>query len=203
MLGAFIRKHQSLYLKPLQSSRGKGIFRIVQGDGEKLNVEGLTLRETYPSYENFWEDWGDIFKEKAYLAQEEIKSALYEGKRFDFRVLVHAEHDSYTVTGIGIRQSQEQNITTHIPAGGRLIPYEVIKSKEHDEFFHKAANEIGKALSEQIGYFGEFSIDAGLDQSGHYYIYEVNSKPMKFDETEIEQRKMNQLCSLFLQLTKF
>jgi glutathione synthase/RimK-type ligase-like ATP-grasp enzyme len=202
-LDAFIQKHQNLYLKPLQSSQGKGILRISEGDAKNLNVEGLTISETYQSFEEFWDNWGDVFKEKAYLAQQEIKSAEYEGRRFDFRVLVHANHNSYVVTGIGIRQSQEQNITTHIPAGGRLIPYGVIKSEEHDEFFYKAANEIGKALTERVGYFGEFSIDAGIDDSGHYYIYEVNSKPMKFDETEIEQRKISQLCSLFLQLTKF
>ena len=64
------------------------------------------------------------------------------------------------------------------------------------------AEQTGKALSEQFGYFGEFSIDAGISQSGNYYIYEVNSKPMSFDENEIEERKISQLCRLFFQLTK-
>jgi hypothetical protein len=200
---SFLKKHQNLYLKPIQSSRGKGIARVNFVAENQIILSGITFNESYSSFEQFWEKWGNVFQEKPYLAQKEIKSAKYDGKRFDFRVIAHADNNDYIVTGIGIRQSQQQEVTTHIPAGGRLIPYHLIKSKEHDQFFQTAVREVGKTLSEHFGYFGEFSIDAGIDNSGHYYIYEVNSKPMSFDETEIEERKIGQLCSLFLQLTNF
>jgi hypothetical protein len=203
MLYSFMVKHKTIYFKPLQSSRGKGIAQVKLGEGNEVFITGLTFNDHFPSFEDFWEEWQKVFHEKAYLAQKEIKYSKYNGKRFDFRVLGHAHFDEYIVTGIGIRQSQGQEITTHIPAGGRLIPYDKIKSKKHDEFFHNAVNEVGKTLSHHFGYFGEFSIDAGIDESGQYFIYEVNAKPMKFDETEIEVRKIEQLCSLFLQLTNF
>ncbi len=166
-------------------------------------MEGINERKTYRSFQSFWNHWEAVLKEKNYLAQEEINPAHYHGKRFDFRILAHAENDGYSVTGVGIRQSQKQELTTHIPNGGRLLPYHLIQTNEHDQFIQTVVSEIGKALTSVFGYFGEFSIDAGISVSGKYYIYEINAKPMSFDEPEIEKRKMEQLCRLFLQLTDF
>lgn len=200
-LFSFLKKHTNIYLKPRQSAKGKGIFRLKLVKPSKIQLEGIENCESYKSFDHFWENWYEKLLEKNYLAQEEINSAEYEGYRFDFRILAHAEDNSYKLTGVGIRQAQEQGITTHIPTGGRLLPYELLQSTEHDQFIQTVVPFVGEALSEQFGFFGEFSIDAGVSKAGQYYIYEANSKPMSFDETEIEERKIVQLCRLFLQLT--
>ncbi|MBV7508170.1 YheC/YheD family protein [Bacillus sp. sid0103] len=199
----FQTKHKSIYLKPAQSSKGKGIFRLKIIGDSTLQFDGIDHQETYKSFDHFWGEWGKELLEKKYLAQEEVKSVQYKGSRFDFRILAHANDSGYIVTGIGIRQSQGQEITTHIPSGGRFLPYELLQSKEHDRFIESIVPEIGKSLSDRFGYFGEFSIDAGVSITGQYYIYEVNSKPMSFDEIVIEAKKIEQLCSLFLQLTDY
>lgn len=198
-LVSFIQKFQSIYLKPTQSSQGKGILRLRLKNPSSLLVEGVDTKESYQSLHHFWEDWNKELLEKHYLAQEEIKAAEFEGDRFDFRLLVHAEYNDYLLTGVGIRQSQRQTVTTHIPSGGKLLPYSRLQTTEHDEFIQTIVPSIGKALSDEFGYFGEFSVDAGVSKTGQYYIYEVNSKPMSFDEAEIEERKIEQLCRLFLQ----
>jgi hypothetical protein len=200
-LSAFLSQYQSIYLKPSRSARGNGIFKLELDEQKKVLVKGLKENHEFISFECFWEEWESKLLEKNYLAQEEINSILYEGKRFDFRVLAHAEKNHYKVTGIGIRQSQKQDITTHIPSGGRLLPYELLQTEEYDLFFETVVQHIGVSLSETFGFFGEFSIDIGISQSGQFYIYEVNSKPMSFDEASIEERKIEQLCQLFLQLT--
>jgi hypothetical protein len=200
-LSAFLSQYQSIYLKPSQSARGNGIFKLELDSEKKVHVKGLKENHKFVSFDVFWEEWERKLLEKNYLAQEEIKSALYEGKRFDFRILAHADKNHYKVTGIGIRQSQKQNITTHIPSGGKLLPYELLQNEESDFFIQTVVQHIGAQLSETFGFFGEFSIDMGISQSGQYYIYEVNSKPMSFDESEIEERKIEHLCHLFLQLT--
>ena len=204
-LSTFLKKHKSIYLKPAQSSRGKGIYRLklVTEPQSQVILEGVKEAITFHSLDYFWEEWGNVLQEKHYLLQEEIKSLRYEGKRFDFRILVHADGDEYTVTGVGLRQSQDQEITTHIPLGGKLLPYQVLQTDKHDQFIQTAVKHIGKALTEEFGFFGEFSIDAGISESGDYYLYEVNSKPMSFDEIEIEERKIEQLSRLFFQLTDF
>ena len=200
-LWSFLTKFKSIYLKPAQSARGNGIFKLVLDTHKKVYLKGLKTSEEFLTFDHFWWEWKNKLKIKNYLAQEEIMSSLYDGKRFDLRILAHAENDHYIVTGVGIRQSQIQEITTHIPTGGRLLPYDLIQTEDHDQFIQKIVEYIGEALSEELGFFGEFSIDVGISQSGKYYIYEVNSKPMSFDESEIEERKIDHLCRLFLQLT--
>jgi hypothetical protein len=201
-LFTFLKKQISIYLKPSQSSKGRGIFRLKLIGSAKVQLTGIHLQEIYTSFTHFWNKWGEELLEKKYLAQEEITSAEYEGNRFDFRILAHAADDGeYILTGVGIRQSLEQEITTHIPSGGRLLPYELLQTTEHDNFIQAIVPFVGEALSDQFGYFGEFSIDAGVNNTGQYYIYEVNSKPMSFDELEIEEKRIEQLCRLFLQLS--
>jgi glutathione synthase/RimK-type ligase-like ATP-grasp enzyme len=202
-LQQFLHNHNSVYLKPAQASKGKGILLIKVEEDGKIQLRGIDIEESHPSFEHFWEKWERTFLDKKYLAQEEIHSVRYKGSRFDFRILAHATMEGYTVTGIGIRQSQKQEITTHIPAGGKLLPYSLFQSETRDQFIQQVVNETGKALSEKLGFFGEFSIDLGFSTNGNYYIYEVNSKPMSFDEPEIEERKIEQLCRLFLQLTGY
>nr|WP_263328433.1 YheC/YheD family protein [Neobacillus sp. Marseille-Q6967] len=200
-LNSFLKKHASIYLKPACSSKGKGIFKLAITEKQKVHLEGLIKKQTYKSFNQFWDEWNPHLCLKQYVAQEEIKSSLINGKRFDFRILAHAVNDLYVVTGVGIRQSQHQDLTTHIPTGGRLVPYQLIQTEEHDRFIQKIVQEIGRTLTRNIGFFGEFSIDAAINQAGKYYIFEVNSKPMSFDEPEIEKRKIDQLCKLFLQLS--
>lgn len=199
----FLKKHKSIYMKPSQASKGKGIYRLKLGKGFKVKLEGIKKCDIFPSFSHFWDEWQEKLKKVNYLAQEEIKSLHYQGKRFDFRILAHAENGCYTVTGVGIRQSQAQEITTHIPSGGRLLPYELFRSEETDQFIQTIVNAAGHALTERFGFFGEFSIDAGVSLNGRYYIYEINSKPMSFDEPEIEELRIFQLCNLFLQIPNF
>ncbi|MEH7109903.1 YheC/YheD family endospore coat-associated protein [Bacillus sp. JJ1764] len=199
----FLQKHKSIYLKPASASKGKGIYRIKLLQ-DQIHVEGTkNLLTHFPSFQLFWQEWQEHLLNNPYLAQEDIHSAEYEGNRYDFRILVHVKNGVYSLTGIGIRQSQDQGITTHIPAGGKLLPYHLIRSSFHEEFIERIIEPIGEALTEKKGYFGEFSIDAGISKNGKYYIYEVNSKPMSFDEPEIEEVKIERLCQLFQELTKF
>lgn len=200
-LELLLKANSSVYLKPAASSKGKGVFRVRHLSSPYIQFESRKRSICYPSFEDFWQDWSELLLSKTYLAQIDINSAEYEGFRYDFRIIAHAEKEDYSLTGVGIRQSQEQGVTTHIPSGGRLLPYSLLQTNEHDQFFQMIIPHIGKALSEQLGFFGEFSIDAGMSKSGKYYIYEVNSKPMRFDESQIEEKKIDQLCRIFLHLT--
>lgn len=201
-LYSFLEKHPSVYLKPSLSAKGKGIFRLSSTGFPQLILEDSKGKETYLDFLDFWEDWGWELIEKQYLVQEEIHSAKYEGKKFDLRILAHANEGGYIVSGVGVRQAVKQDVTTHVPNGGKLLPYDLFHSEELDQFIALTVDQIGELLTSHYGFFGEFSIDAGISSDGNYYLYEVNSKPMSFDETGIEERKIEQLCRLFFQLAK-
>jgi hypothetical protein len=201
-LAAFLEKHQGIYLKPASSSKGIGIFRLRHRNG-RIELESHSHRLEFPGLKEFWLAKSRHLLEYDYIAQKEIRPAAIGGKRYDFRVHAHDGLNGYEVTGIGIRQSEKQDLTTHVPKGGIVLPYNIVKNPRHDAFFAWAVKEIGQLLTEELGYFGEFSLDAGLTEEGEYAIFEVNSKPMSFDESQIEEKRIITLVDLFLRKTGF
>jgi hypothetical protein len=199
ILEDFHINHKDIYIKPRMLSKGKNIYRL----NEKFILESQKQRVTFSDFERFWCEFGETFRE-GFIAQPTIQPAILDGKRYDFRILSHwsAIEKEYLVTGIGIRATDWNNLTTHLGNGGFILPYEKVQEPEHDDFIAGLVNKVGHILSDQLGFFGEFSIDAGMDSEGNYVIYEVNSKPMSFDEEQIEQRRIVSLCNLFLQLVK-
>jgi hypothetical protein len=201
-LAAFLENYRGIYLKPASSSKGIGIFRLREREG---GIEFLSHSHyhIYPSMKDFWKVKARQLLKHEYIAQKEIRPASVDGKRFDFRVHAHDGPDGYMVTGIGIRQSHKQDLTTHLPNGGILLPYVKFRNDRHDQFFAEAVREIGELLTKELGYFGEFSMDAGLSENGEYVIFEVNSKPMSFDEPHIEEKRITALTDLFFRKSGF
>lgn len=200
---SFINKHRNVYLKPNTLSKGKGIYRLTIKPDESLSMDGLENHYSFRNLDDFLKERFLTFSRRNYIAQKGVSPALLDGERFDFRVLAHFDDEEYTVTGIAIRQAHKQNITTHLPNGGRMIPYSRVQNQEHDQFFQTIVKRCGEVLSNKKGFFGEFSIDAGISENGRYVIYEVNAKPMSFDEVEIEASRIQKLCHLFFHLSQF
>ena len=199
-LQSFLEKHQRIYLKPIYGAKGKGIYMIRLSKDQTIRLNALTFEQTFKDFHAFWKEWGESLLKKIYIAQEAIEPSLFQGKRYDFRVLAHFSEACYQVTGIGVRQAGDQEITTHIPNGGCLIPYKGIQSAEHDLFFAMIVKRAGELLSKEKGFFAEFSIDAGISVDGKYVLYEINSKPMRFDEPEIEEKRLRTLSQMFMKM---
>lgn len=203
ILKDFLQKHKGVYLKPALSSRGNGIFLIQSQKDGGIEFKSHNQRATYPSFLHFWREKSNQLLKRRYIAQMEITPAKLDGNRFDFRIHAHDSLEGYKITGIGVRQSQKQNLTTHVPNGGVLIPYERVQTEEHDQFFVELVQNVGNMLTKELGYFGEFSIDAGLTESGKYVLYEVNSKPMAFDEQKIEAQRIRQMVELLFRKANY
>jgi hypothetical protein len=53
---------------------------------------------------------------------------------------------------------------------------------------NRLMSKIGETLDDAYGPFGEFSVDLGMDRDNRCWIFEINSKPMVFDETDIQEK---------------
>ncbi|MCB6745831.1 YheC/YheD family protein, partial [Anaerostipes hadrus] len=87
--------------------------------------------------------------------------------------------------------------------GGETL---VLSSNEKMEIKKKIAPVIsacGNALAESYGFFGEFTADIAPGNEGGFYLFELNAKPMSFDEPEIEAAKTRKLADLFYAITGF
>lgn len=196
-LSTFLKKHQKLYLKPADGSKGKGIFTVELQKNGSLAVNKISHSPLFQTFREFWLSSREIFTEKDYIAQPFIQSDILDGSRYDLRVLVHKTGESFKVSGVGVRKAVSQQVTTHVPNGGMLVPFETISQRVNQNTIALLARECGEALTESLGLVGEFSMDIGVTKDYQLMLYEINSKPMVFDEPHIQSQGIDNLVACF------
>ena len=66
--------------------------------------------------------------------------------------------------------SQTQEITTHVPRGGKLYPYHEVSTQSLDQQLTYITQTSGTVLSKHLGFIGEFSMDLGENEEGAFYL---------------------------------
>ncbi|KUP09332.1 hypothetical protein Q73_03390 [Bacillus coahuilensis m2-6] len=180
----------SLYIKPISSSQGKGILKVL----EKQNAE-------YIVHSN--KGITTLSKEQitAHLStsiiQKTVESDKIEGRPYDLRVLAHFNGKSFAITGTGVRVAGPNKITTHIPCGGHLLPFSSIQGRIPLSSLQNLVETCGVWLNQtEYERYYELSFDIGVTKEGKLVLYEINSKPMTFDEKWIEEKRMESLIRL-------
>jgi len=208
-LDRMMRKHSYLYLKPESGKAGKGIMTIkVQAEKQlpyRLKIQENKKSTTY-NCSTLHKLWSRIQKQsgnEAYIAQQGIKLASFNERRFDLRALVQKnQRGQWDITGIGARIAGASSITTHVPRGGMIEdPEKLLINSFNEEQARKLlikaknaavliAKQIERASGQQLG---EMSMDIGIDSAGNMWFFEANSKPMKFDEPHIRQKSLERV----------
>jgi hypothetical protein len=194
-----LKLYKEIYIKPAEGSKGKGIVKVTSSPSGEFVLSTMDTQHSFTNQMDLWEHLSSYIASKPYIVQQAIHSDRINGKRYDLRLLVHYVDNHYEVSGIGVRMAGDQELTTHIPNGGRIYPYDHIRDRINEETIRSIVNEIGKQLVKETNSFiGEFSIDLGKAEDNQYYIYEVNSKPMVFDETTIKNKGLENLTKLLI-----
>ncbi|MBO9128751.1 YheC/YheD family protein [Bacillus sp. 165] len=194
-LEIMLLQHKKLYIKSCESAKGKHLFTLEQLQNGRLirqNIKEVPIETNMKDVYRFLST-----SSHSYLAQQTIKVAMYKGRPYDLRVLVQYVRHAFTVTGIGVRVAPKNGIATHVPNGGEIISIEQLKYPIDIKLIARIASECGYTLMQKFGNIKEFSIDIGIEQNGHYYIFEINAKPMIFDEPLIQRQAVKNLLNIF------
>lgn len=194
-----LQRYGSVYMKPNEGAKGKGIFRLTSSPSQTYVYEQINGQKTLVSLDAL----APLFASARYVAQQAIDADTWQGSRYDLRVLVHYRRGAYAISGIGARLAQAQQLTTHVLNGGKLLPYSKVESRIDERLLRDIMDECGKEISKHFGFIGEFSADIGRSKDGQLYLYELNAKPMIFDEPDIQRSGAKQLIALFEELTGF
>jgi hypothetical protein len=200
-----LNDYKVIYAKTIKGHQGKGIWKITANHAEIL-AQTPEKEYRFTTLAEALKFLHPIFHKEKYILQQAVIPDKYEGKRYDLRILSHFNQaqDKYIISGIGIRLSGDQQITTHVPNGGSIIPYSLLDDRLNLLLLQTLINEIGIQLSKGFNQIiGEFSLDIGKSREGLYYIYEVNSKPMVFDEPHIRTQGVENLASLLISLSNY
>jgi glutathione synthase/RimK-type ligase-like ATP-grasp enzyme len=199
----FLERHKKIYVKPSFASQGRGIRLIEMESNGTIICRSIKKIEKFMSLSRFltsYHEW--FYPDQHLIMQEAIPCKTLYDHRYDYRVLVLHTGEEFKLMGIGVRISQRQEVTTHVPAGGKIISLaDVATPKTKLEILH-IIKVCGRELVQAFGYVGEFSVDLAPREDGGYVLFEINSKPMTFDEEEIETKRRKQLVRTFLTLSK-
>lgn len=196
----FIKRHPTVYMKPVHGSLGLGIVRVMnQPDGsyvheiKRPNQSPIAGRSSSSS--EFVKSFRKRFAGRPYLLQQGIGLATVDGRPFDVRILLQRDGTGeWKRTKSFARLTKAGDITSNLSSGGealslhavleRLFSNARIRNRCKAEV-HKVSRLVAEAMEQQSGKtFGELGIDLGIDTNGRVWVIEVNSKPWKSPTTE-------------------
>ncbi|WP_326998707.1 YheC/YheD family endospore coat-associated protein [Cohnella kolymensis] len=218
VLSKLLTKHRLLYLKPVRGKAGVGIMTVkVQPEKKmpyRLQIQEEKGSKTYhcASLKTVWAKVSSQSEAlgEPYIAQQGITLAAVNERPFDLRALVQKNsRGKWELTGFGARVAGDSSITTHVPRGGYIDdPQKLLVSIFGQEKARKVLRKVKNTtlkVARQIerssdGSLCEMSMDLGVDQTGHVWFFEANSKPMKFDEPHIRNKSLQRIFqySVFL-----
>lgn len=211
VLAGMLRRHPLVYLKPVMGKAGVGIMTVKISPQKnlpyRLQVQDEKGSSTYhcSTLSRLWLRVRANAKNQSepYIAQQGISLAKVNGRPFDLRALVQKNADGlWELTGIGARMAGSSSITTHVPRGGSIEDPErllaaVFGPEKAQQVFSKVrqtvivlASRIERSARSRLF---EMSMDLGIDEEGHMWFFEANSKPMKFDEPHIRKKSLERI----------
>ncbi|MBB5173261.1 YheC/YheD family protein [Texcoconibacillus texcoconensis] len=194
---SFCYKYQSIYLKPVIGSLGKGIALVHQMDDKKWSLTTQTDRFHFPNLNKLWYKLSPALTKTRYIAQPALTYKSKAGQRYDFRIIAHKLNNAWQRTGVGIRLANKQQLTTHVPRGGEIGSKDEFDVSKIDSKLEALVNMTGKMIQQVDSRIQEFSIDVLVDEKDRLWIVDINAKPMSFDEKDIQQSVNNALVSIF------
>ncbi len=209
-----LKKHSEVFLKPISSSRGQGIVKIIATNNvykySKADASPLTWRSC-SSFYILSEALSRIgVKENRYLIQQGIDLATVNDRVFDLRTQAQKDGTGrWIMTGVGARVAGKNRFVTHIPNGGHAASFEEVLKKTFgnmtptrvsiEQQLKTICTVIPPKLEEGLGInLAIISLDIGVDKEGNLWILEVNSKPASFDEDDIRHKHLNYLTDYFI-----
>lgn len=189
----WLLEYNSFIVKPVLSNRGNGIYLINKFESH-YEVKTNSSSKCFDSIEAVWED---INKNSKTIIQQKIQLKQYNNRPYDLRILVQRQKDTWEISGIGVRCAGLGAITTHVPQGGEILSLESVNDGLNLDEIELLASEVAHQLELAYGYLCEFSIDLGVDENNSFWIFEINSKPMKFDEPHIQKKALETLIQCF------
>lgn len=205
ILKSMCARYSSVFLKPVRGSLGKGIIKITRNPGGGyvcyLSSVNGSKRQEFANFTKMSSALASKFKANRYQIQQGISLIKVSGRSVDFRALVQKnEKGKWQITSIVARIAGNQHIVSNLARGGSLTTAKeaILKSNLPTAYrkasvtkLRGAALRIARGIEEQIpSHFGELGVDLGLDRSGKVWLIEVNSKPSKNDNTQLQESKI-------------
>ncbi|MDQ0254196.1 hypothetical protein J2S74_001571 [Evansella vedderi] len=193
----FLQKHRSIFLKDVNGSQGKGIWKINRIQ-KKYTLHSQQKVFSNLNFQQLAYLLQSIMRERIILLQETIAGITVNNHPYDFRVLMIFENNQWKLVGIGVRGASHGGYTTHVPQGGEVMSLHDVPVRPNPFHVKRIGKKIGVLLQNHYSSVREFSFDIIMDNHQKLWVLDVNSKPMSFDEKKIQESRLKMLTNIFL-----
>lgn len=184
-LRAMLDQYHYLFIKPDKGGGGVGIIRVKKLTGEQYECKTLYRRKVVSSRElpTLIKAW--TRSDKRYLIQQGIKLATLKGRPFDLRLMLQRQHTDWELTGVAAKIAAPGKIVTNFCKGGQPYAAKDAVRKVYGQWLAKEktaelknlAYQVAEVLNKRFSGLRELGIDAGIDNDGKIWIFEVNTRP--------------------------
>lgn len=189
------RRYQSVFLKPITGSLGKGIIRITRKTAGGYTVAssvGPESRKHYASLDALVRAMSGRLRLNRYQIQRGLELIRVGNRPVDFRALAQKDRTGkWNVTSIVARIAGNNRFVSNVAQGGTIGPVRQTVAKSNlagaraavPGRLKQAAICIARGIDARVAaHFGELGIDLAVDRSsGRVWLLEVNAKPAKND----------------------
>ncbi|CFW96268.1 Endospore coat-associated protein YheC/D [Syntrophomonas zehnderi OL-4] len=213
----YLANFTEFFIKPTESSVGKGIIKIVVNSPQSYSYYRVGSKSGWLKCHTSMQLYKQlrIPEGEKYILQQGIDLNCIDGNVFDIRAQVQKNgQGQWQLTGAAVRIAAPGKFVTHVPNGGtkgnfagtlqELYGKDSEKSRNVNKQLETIAQILPRVLEQDLGLnLAILSLDIGLDKEGRMWIIEANSKPASFDEDDIRQRHLNLLNDYFIFKSNF
>ncbi|KRE93305.1 hypothetical protein ASG89_07350 [Paenibacillus sp. Soil766] len=191
-----IHREDSFFVKPTNSSVGKGIIKVTAMPDRTWQVWWSNQLPRQLVEQQMIDFIDEKVNGQSYLIQKTIPLSMYEGRPYDLRVSVQrGARGQWGVTGIAGKVAADGRHVTNLAKGGEAVICEkLFLSNGFDpvvkrEQVEKAALQIAESLSQQIPSISDVGMDIGIDHQGAIWLIEVNGRDQRYQYKHLNLNK--------------
>ncbi|MFC3799364.1 YheC/YheD family protein [Cohnella sp. GCM10012308] len=196
-LQKMLGKRGMVYVKPDTGSQGIGILRVERRAGGRYRYQLGTERYDFGNYAGMYGSMRRRMGRRRHLIQQGVRALRYEGRPFDFRIMVQKNAAGRWVdTGVAGRVAHPGKIVSNGSQGGAI--YEAGRLLRPSAGQAETAGlidrmrELALLTASRFGRkypaMNELGIDIAVDRGLKPWILEVNTRPDPCPFAKLEDR---------------
>lgn len=193
--------YDSIIIKPTNSSIGRGVMKMDRTPGGWQLIYPATLKISNKI-------WRQVrfrkqlpltllrkIQSRAYLVQQRLPLATYDGRPFDMRVSVQrGGSGDWSVTGIVAKVASRKLFLTNVAQGGEIktLPdilasdYPFLNTRSVCEQLAQFSLQVARHLSRHLPHLSDLGLDVGITADGYPLFIECNGKDQRYSFREAD-----------------
>jgi len=188
-LSSYLARYDSVYVKPVAGSRGRGIVKVWRENGQYVVQKNVYKAQRVKTLDAAKRYIDKVRAGKMYIVQQGIKLAKINGRPFDIRVMMQRNRvgGEWLYSGSVAKIAGGTSIVTNVAVSrGSVMDIETALKKSFG--WSKARIQSCLSQLERLGKIGalhfdtyqkyrELGFDVAVDVSGRVWLIEQNTAP--------------------------